>query len=177
MNRRCLSWLPLAAALAMGCASEGRIPDPLLEGQSETLRTVPLAGESLAAHQRELRRAHRDLLHFHVTLEGLRDRGDRNGTELFEEFLEGYMADHLAPLLANEWQSRQPGMMAVDANLRLLYADLLVGLGRPQEMQSVVDELQRRFLGQESMIVDYPVGHRTTLRKAVETVRTREWWS
>jgi hypothetical protein len=53
------------------------------------LRTVPLAGESLSAHTRELGRARRDLLHFHITLSGLRGRGDRNGTALFEEFLEG----------------------------------------------------------------------------------------
>jgi hypothetical protein len=164
-------------ALAFGCASEGAIPDPLLDRQAETLSTIPLAGESLSALARELARAHRDLLHFHVTLAGLRDRRDRNGTELFEEFLDGYLLDHLAPLLANEWQSRQPELMVVDANIRLLYADLLVGLGRPQQMQGVVDEIQKRFAEQESMLVDYPVGRRTTLRKALETLHEREWWS
>lgn len=166
-----------ALLLILGCVAEGAIPDPLLERQSETLRTVPLAGASLSAHGRELVRAHRDLLHFHVTLTGLRERRDRNGTELFEEFLDGYMLEHLAPLLENEWQSRQPELMAVDANVRLLWADLLVGLGRPQQMQQVVDEIERRFSEQESMLVDYPVGRRTTLRKALETLQEREWWS
>lgn len=173
--RRLLVAAPLG--LALGCASEGGIPDPLLERQAESLNTVPLAGESLSALARELSRAHRDLTHFHVTLAGLKDRRERNGTELFEEFLDGYLLEHLAPLLANEWQSRQPELMVVDVNIRLLYADLLVGIGRPQQMQRVVDEIQRRFPEQESMLVDYPVGRRTTLRKALETLHEREWWS
>ena len=172
-----LLFLAAPLVLALGCVAEGAIPDPLLARQSESLRTVPLAGESLSAHARELNRAHRDMLHFRVTLAGLRERRDRNGAELFEEFLDGYMLDHLAPLLENEWQSRQPGLMVVDVNLRLLYADLLVGLGRPQQMQRVVDEIRRRFAEQESMLVDYPVGRRTTLRKALETLREREWWA
>ena len=67
--------------------------------------------------------------------------------------------------------------MAVDVNIRLLYADLLVGLGRPQQMQRLVDEIHRRFPEQESVLVDYPVGRRTTLRKALETLREREWWA
>jgi len=163
------------AGLFAGCASS---PDPLraFEGE-ETIeeQATPLGGAALAQRRREMERAYGDLVHHRATLLNLRQRNDRNGSMLFGSFLEAYLARHLAPLLRSEWQSRHPELMALDASLRLLEAEVRVELRDTGRVQQGLDELARRYAGRESLLVDYPVGEQTPLGTAIEGLRKRKW--
>jgi hypothetical protein len=174
MLRRLRAFALVAAALA-GCASA---PDPLrvFEGD-ETVeeQSTPLGGAALAQRRREMERAYRDMVQQRATLLQLRQREDRNGSMLFGSFLQAYLARHLAPLLRSEWQSRHPELMAVDASLRLIEAEMLVELRDTGRMQRELDELARRYAGRESLLVDYPVGEQTPLGDAIEALRRRKW--
>jgi hypothetical protein len=94
---------------------------------------------------------------------------------LFGSFLQAYLARHLAPLLRSEWQSRHPELMALDASLRLIEAEMLVELRDTGSVQRELDELARRYAGRESLLVDYPVGEQMPLGDAIEALRRRKW--
>lgn len=162
-------------ALCAACASSPEIPDSLGVEASAAEETTPLGGEALSLRKRELSRAFRDLGHFSTTFETLRQRGDRSGLILFGQFVDTYMGEHLDPMLRNEWQSRHPELMALDASLRLAKADVLIQMRSPSRVQSVLQEIERRFPGREAMLVEYPVGGQTTLEQALRIVRQRKW--
>jgi hypothetical protein len=115
------------------------------------------------------------MAHFRTTLETLRVHADRSGQILFSQFLDAYMGIHLAPLLAGEWQSRHPELMALDAGLRLAQAEVLIQMRAPRRVQEVLDELTRRFPGRDAMLVEFPVGSQTTLESALRELRERKW--
>ena len=167
--------LALCAALFAGCAGS---PDPLraFDGE-ETIeeQATPLGGAALQQRRREMERAYGDMVNHRATLLNLRARNDRNGSMLFGSFLEAYLARHLAPLLRSEWQSRHPELMALDASLRLLEAEVRVELRDTGRVQEQLDELARRFAGRETLLVDYPVGKQTPLGTAIEGLRKRKW--
>lgn len=165
----------LAAPLLAACASTPEIPDVLIPNETAAEENTPLGGEALGLRKRELERARRDMRHFHATLESLHERGERSGIILFNQYLDRYMGIHLAPLLRGEWQSRHPELMAVDANLRLTQADVLIQMRAPRRVQEVIDELERRFAGRGSMLVEYPPGGQTTLEDALQILRERKW--
>jgi hypothetical protein len=158
-----------------GCASSPGIPDHFGLVASAAEESTPLGGEALALRRRELRRAQRDMAHFRTTLETLRVHADRSGQILFSQFLDAYMGVHLTPLLAGEWQSRHPELMALDAGLRLAQAEVLTHMRAPRRVQEVLDELARRFPGRDAMLVEYPVGSQTTLAEALRQMRERKW--
>ena len=164
--------LGLALALAAGCATP--VDDPLL-GPDAAVETTPVGGESLALSKRELERAWQDVLIFHTTLETLHHRIDRNGLYLFSSFLDDYLGQHLEPLLEREWQSQHPELVGLDANVRVMEAELLMLMRRPQQMQRVLDEIERRFEGRLDLLVDYPVGQQHTLAEALEILNRRKW--
>ena len=110
----------LCAAL-LGCAGHTEFQDVLLLEPTAAEQSTPLGGAALGQRKQDMQRAHRDMLHFHTTLESLQERKDRNGLVLFSQFLDAYMGLHLDPLLTSEWQSRHPELMALDANLRLVW--------------------------------------------------------
>ena len=174
MLRRVPALVALAALFA-GCASS---PDPLraFEGE-ETIeeQATPLGGAALTQRRREMERAYGDLVHYRATLLNLRQRNDRNGSMLLGSFVEAYLGRHLAPLLRSEWQSRHPELMALDASLRLLEAEVRVELRDTGRVQQGLDELARRYRGRESLLVDYPVGEQTPLGAAIEALRKRKW--
>lgn len=167
--------LAAAASLLAACGSDLG-PRQLPREDSVAEQSTPLGGEALAQRSREMRRAQRDMAHFHRTLESLAHRRDRSGSLLFAGFLDAYMGLYLDPLLESEWQSRHPELMAVDATLRLLKADLLIRLREPGRAQDVIDELRARFQGRESMLVEYPVGAQGTLLEGIERLAERKWW-
>ena len=96
-----------AFAFVVACASSPELPPGFLDEKTKVEENTPLGGESLAQRKHEMKRAYSDLLHFHVTLESLHQRKDRNGLILFSDFTETYMGKHLQPLLRSEWQSQQ----------------------------------------------------------------------
>jgi len=165
----------VCAALTTACASNELPPLVPLYEESAAEESTPLGGEQLANRKHEMQSAYRDMIHFHTTLESLNQRRDQNGFILFRGFLDEYMGVHLDPLLRSEWQSRHPELMALDVNLRLLKADVLIQMHTPRRIQQVIDEVRVRFEGRGDMLVDYPVGSQGTLEEALEILGKRKW--
>jgi hypothetical protein len=165
----------LAAATWIGCAS----PEPplvyLATDEAAAEETAPLGGDALAERKHSMQRAYRDLIHFHTTQESLRHRRDRNGSILFDQFLNTYMGTHLDPLLQHAWQSRHPELMALDAGLRLVQAEVLVRMRDTRRVQHIIEEIQERYAGRENMIVAYPIGGQGSIAQGLETLRNRKW--
>jgi len=176
MPRRIPPRLALAiAVLACGCVSYDAVPDSLLSTEPVAEASAPLGGEALAQRKQQMERAQRDMVHFHTTLDGLNRRNDRNGQVLFKGFLDAYMGMYLEPLLLGEWQSRHPELSALDANLRFAKAELLIQLRATSRAQGVIDDIESRYAARGDMLVDYPFGRQSTLRKALELLRSRKW--
>ncbi len=136
---------------------------------------TPLGGEALARRRMDLDRAWRDLLHFEETMESLVDRKDSRSVALLDAFLDQYMGTHLAGLLRPSWQSSHPEVMALDANLRFMQAELLAQMRYTRRVQDAIDDIQTRFAGRESMLVEYPVGEQRPLGEALDLLRDRKW--
>lgn len=176
--RGCLRTVLLAPALGLlvACASPNeKMADHFLEMGSTIEPTAPLGGENLAVRKQEVRRAYADLVHFQETLETLRRRRDGNGMALFRSFAEDYMDAHLQPILDADWQSDHPELLGLDANIRLVQAEVYMLLGKPGQMQDVVDDLEKRFKGRETMLVNYPLGEQSTLQEALDQLSDRKW--
>jgi hypothetical protein len=173
-RRRILSAL-MIASVSVSCASAPELPPGLLYEKEVVEENTPLGGEALSQRKLEMKRAYKDLVHFHVTFESLHQRNDRNGLILFSEFTGTYMGAHLQPLLRNEWQSRHPEVMGLDVNLRFIQAEVLMQMNDPAAVQQVIDEIERRFKGRENMLVDYPIGDQNPLGRAIEVLRDRKW--
>jgi hypothetical protein len=165
----------LAAALVLAACRTPSAPDALLGPEEVATESRPLGGQSLAQRKQELDRAWRDLVHFQVTLESLRHRKDRNGFVLFSGFVDAYLGTHLDPLIEPEWPSEHPELQGLDANVRLVQAELLMYLRSPQRMQRALDELESRYAGRGEMLVDYPVGEQSRLADAIENLKNRKW--
>lgn len=168
--------LGLAAALMLfACAT----PDPvILDLELETTaaeETAPLGGDALAERKREMQRALRDLVHFDVTMVGLHERRDRNGQILFDQFIATYIGTRLEPMLRPEWQSRHPELMALDASLLFVQADILVRMHDTRRVQHLIEQIETRFHGRENMVVQYPIGAQGTIAEGLQILRTRKW--
>lgn len=165
------------AVLAQGCISDERIADDWVAKTSAREASAPMGGEGLAQRKLELDRSYRNLGHFLVTLDGLHRRNDRNGLVLFTEFADFYVSKHVIPLLAPEWQSRQPEVALLDVNARFAVAALWAKIGATSSAGRMLDEIDRRYKGRGEMLVGYPIGGQSTLREAVAHLRERSGWS
>jgi len=174
--KRTTRWMPTLTVVAalLGCTGATGIPeDAWIQTAAE--ESAPLGGEALAMMKREMERAHRDMGHFRTTLASLRERKDRSGSIQLSKFVDAYMGLHLGPLLRSEWQSRHPELMALDANLRLATAEVLIQLRDPRRAEQVLDEITTRFAGRGSLLVEYPVGNRSTLEEALQLLNESKW--
>jgi hypothetical protein len=174
-NRPIILSALMAASVVVACASIPELPPGLLEEKAAVEENTPLGGEALSQRKLEMKRAYKDLVHFHVTFESLHQRKDRNGLILFAEFTGTYMGTHLQPLLRNDWQSEHPEVMGLDANLRFIQAEVLMQMNDPSAVQTAIDEIERRFAGRENMLVDYPIGDQSPLGQALQVLRDRKW--
>ena len=166
---------PLFLALSLaGCASNDG-PEGTDAEQQEALEETSLNGEALAQRRTDLMRAWRDLVHLDQTMQTLTDRGDSPSIVLLDNFIAEYMSKHLDPLLRPEWQSSHPEVMALDANLRFMKAQLLSNMRYPRKVQESIDDIEDRFEGRESMLVEYPVGEQRALGEALEILRDQKW--
>jgi hypothetical protein len=163
----------LLACLAVACASGPRPMDGF--AAKDLSEEAPLGGEALAQRATDLSRALGDLRALGGTMASLIDRRDARGLAVFDEFVAEYMGTHLDPLLSPRWQSDHPEVMAVDANLRFLKADLLIQMRYPRRVQDVIDEIQVRYQGRENMLVEYPEGEQQPLGEALAQLRNRKW--
>lgn len=176
-ERSKLVWLApwLVAAQLLGCAVGGG--DLALDAaiQSEAEEEAPLGGEALARRRLDLARAWRDLVHFDETMHSLVDRRDSRSVAVLDGYLAQYMEQHLDPLLRPRWQSSHPEVMALDANLRFMKAQLLADMRYPRRVQREIDEIRLRFEGRESMLVEYPIGEQRPLGQALEMLIEQKW--
>ncbi len=175
-NRKRLIWLApfLLSGQLFGCAAG---TDAVYEeaAMAAAEEEAPLGGEALARRRLDLARAWRDLLHFDETMQSLVDRKDSRSVALLDGYLSQYMGQHLDPLLRPRWQSSHPEVMALDANLRFMKAELLAEMRYTRRVQEAIDDIQARFAGRESMLVEYPVGEQRSLGEALELLRDRKW--
>jgi len=176
-NRKIFIWLAplLLSGQLFGCASSGF--DPAYE-EAELMAAeeeAPLGGEALSRRRMDLDRAWRDLRHFNETMQDLSDRKDSRGIALLDGFIAQYIGQHLDPLLRPRWQSAHPEVMALDANLRFMKAQILSEMRYPRRVQQAIDDIQFRFEGRESMLIEYPFGEQRSLGEALELLRERKW--
>jgi hypothetical protein len=169
-------WLApfLLSAQLFGCATgmDANYEDVAMTAAEEE---APLGGEALARRRLDLARAWRDLLHFDETMRSLVDRRDSRSVAILDGYLAQYMGQHLDPLLQPRWQSTHPEVMALDANLRFMKAQILADMRYPRRVQKAIDDIQIRFEGRENMLVEYPVGEQRSLGDALELLRDHKW--
>lgn len=161
----------LASAL-FGCATYEPVP---LEDVDTTRVSKPLGGETLAEKHREMQRTRDDLVRHLKTLDSMLLRGDDDGLVLFKSFFYGYMDDHVEPLLAKDWTSHHPALGGLDAGIRFVSIEVLAKLDSPHRAEALIDDVKLRFRGHDDLMVDYPVGKRSTLGKALELVEEEYW--
>ncbi len=170
----------LLAALASicwfgACGTARHIPENFAIEASAAEETAPLGGAASLDRTAQMERAHRDMTHFHTTLETLYHRKDRKGHKRLSQFIDKYMGRHLDPMLRGQWQSRHPELMGLDANLRFIKADVLIRMREAGRAQRVISELEARFEGREDMLVEYPVGKQNPLSGALGLLRDSKW--
>jgi hypothetical protein len=163
----------VACATLLACAGGSRpdfgAPQPL------AIEEAPLGGEALAQRRQDLIRAHGDLVALQTTMASLIDRRDTDGLVNLDDFVAAYFGRHLDALLVPEWPSGHPEVMEVDANLRFAKAELLVMMRYPRRVQAVIDDIERRYEGRGSMLVEYPTGEQNTIAEALVILRDRKW--
>jgi hypothetical protein len=54
-------------------------------------------------------------------------------------------------------------------------AQLLANMRYPRKVQESIEDLEDRFEGRESMLVEYPVGEQRSLGEALEMLRDQKW--
>ena len=116
-----------------------------------------------------------DLVDFQATLQSLSDRQDGRSITLFDNFLATYIDQYLDPLLRAQWQSNHAELAAVDASLRFAKAELLIEMRYPRRVQDTIDDIQRRFKGRESLLIEYPIGKQGSLGDGLEILKDRKW--
>lgn len=171
-------WLGLVlAAFAGACASnDGARNGALdLEAAAPVDHNTPLGGVSLSQRRLELVRTQADLVHFMATLDSLQLRRDQSGQILFKGFVDEYLGTHVDPMLATEMHSEQPELAGLDASIRLLEAEMLAKLRSPHRAQQTIDALEQLYQGREDMLVDWPIGKKTPLKKALDLFDDRKW--
>lgn len=174
--RRPRFWLCLVfAAFAAACATH---EEPLgaldLEPPPPDVNT-PLGGVSLSQRRIELVRTQSDLVHFVATLDSLQLRRDESGQILFKGFVDEYLGTHVDPMLATDMHSEHPELAGLDASIRFLEAELLTKLRSPARAQKTIDSLEQLYSGREDMLVDWPIGKKTTLKKAMDLFDDHKW--
>jgi hypothetical protein len=174
-SRILLSALALLG-LASGCISaEAPVIDEFAPDRSAAEESVPLGGDALAERKSEMRRSLRDLMHFHRTLSSLSGRRDRDGFSNFAGFLDSYLGTHVDPLLAAQWQSRHPEVMALDANLRLMKAEIFIVLRDTRRVQDTIEVITALYAGRENMLVEFPNGEQGTLHEGLQKLQEDKW--
>ena len=171
MTKRNLLALALAGAVA-GCASYEPVP---LEDVEQVRIHKPLGGETLAEKHREMQRTRDDVGRHLRTLDSMIRRSDDEGIVLFKTFFYGYMDDHVEPLLAKDWTSHHPELAGLDASIRFVAIEVLTKLESPHRAEALIDDIKLRYRGRGDLMVDYPVGRRANVTKALELVEEQYW--
>jgi hypothetical protein len=164
--------LTLAAVLGGGCASYEPVP---LEDVELTRAQKPLGGATLAEKRREMERTQQDVVRHLRTLDSMLRRNDKDGVVLLKNFFYAYMDDHVEPLLARDWTSHHPELGGLDASIRFVAIEVLAKLNAPHRADALIDDVKLRFRNRGDLMVDYPVGRRSNVNKALELVEEEYW--
>jgi hypothetical protein len=152
-------------------------PGARSEAQRTTMAGLPLTGTVLLQHKQQMRRALESLFVFRLSLASLAVRRESRDQEVFADFVEAYMGMHLDRLVHGDWQSGHPELTALNANLRILKADLLIRMRERARAEAALDEIAERFRGNEGMLIEYPPGQQTSVRRALDLLRQKRWWT
>jgi hypothetical protein len=85
------------------------------------------------------------------------------------------MDDHVEPLLAKDWTSHHPELGGLDAGVRFVAIEVLAKLEAPHRAEALIDDVKLRFRGRGDLMVDYPVGRRSNVNKALALVEEQYW--
>jgi len=165
--------VPLLACLLSACSTApvlGR--DETYATPVETEMTGPLTGEALAQRKIEMRRAARDLVQFGATVETMRLRRDRDRDD-FEDFVAHFLRERVDPLFAGTETNEDPELAVLDAELRLVKAELLIETTDYWNAGDVIDQVEDRYGDRQSMLVRFPVGRQSTIAESIEYLRGR----
>ena len=74
-------------------------------------------------------------------------------------------------LLSEEEEGWHSELALLDANLLFAQAAVLVELREKRRVGKLIREIARRFVGMETMLVEYPIGEQSTLTHALTDLR------
>ncbi len=164
----------LHGLLALGVASCLAIPEKLAPIELTGVEpSAPLTGEALEQRKREMQRAARDLAHFGSTLASLRVH-PQGPNSRFREFVLMFLDAHVTPLLMGAAANDEPSLTTLEAGLRFVAAEVLIEMGERRRAVRAIDEIERRFEGRASMLVEYPLGEQSTMLDALRALGERE---
>ncbi|HKC52173.1 MAG TPA: hypothetical protein VKF60_15370 [Myxococcota bacterium] len=158
-------------AFVPGCGSKTYLAKDFGHAEKSAEEASPTGGPSLDQRRENMTRMYKDLVHFRTSLRDSQERGDRTTSNALGLFIESYMDMHLDPLLDGEWQSRHPELWALDADLRLAKADVLMRMNETSRAAKTLDEIASRYKGRDDMLVHYPMGSESPLGKAIKLLR------
>lgn len=165
-----------AAMLALAaCASTPATHDEFALDATSAEESAPLGGEALVQKKTEMQRALRDLMHFQRTLASLSLRRDSAGFTNFAGFVDAYIGTHVDPMLRGQWQSRHPELMALDANVRLMEAEVFIVMRDTSRVQETIEDILSRYTGRENMLVKFPSGEQGTLLEGLQKLQQGKW--
>ncbi len=160
----------LALGLASCLANPVRLAPIEVTGVEST---APLTGEALEQRKREMQRASRDLAHFGATLASLRLH-PQGPNSRFREFVLLFLDGHVQPLLLGAAANDEPSLTSLEAGLRFVAADVLIEMRERRRALWAINEIQHRFEGRASMLVEYPLGEQSTMLDALRALGERE---
>jgi len=174
-----IALLPLCSLL--GCQSLGIDGDRLARffGGGSDPRTLPeiieprvfLGGEALAQKKERIRRVHADLVHLFEGYQRVERQLKTDDQEKLESFIRPYIESQATPLIATGDQPWNPDLRLLEANLLFATGALYGAMGDADELAGVATTIEGRFVGYETLLVEYPIGETQTIENAVAGLR------
>jgi hypothetical protein len=128
-------------------------------------------GQALAQRKARMRRAHRDLLHLEQTLVSLRRHRYTEDVRLLRRFVRPYLLEQVDPLLSSKTEGWHPELVKLDANLLFAKGAVLAQLGDARDLDRVIKNIESRFDGLDSLLVENRLDSQSTLGASLEALR------
>lgn len=163
---------------ATGCASTsfdlaqlfGRTPAP--EGLPAIVEPrVHLGGEALAQKKERMRRVHDDLVHLYRGYEIVERQQKRQAQEQLQGFIQPFIEQHVSKLISEKGEPWNTDLRVLEANLLFAEGALFVVIDEQAALQQVIDTVDDRFGGHESLLIEFPIGETQTLANAIRDLR------
>ena len=78
-------------------------------------------------------------------------------------------------MLSGQWQGRHPEVMALDANMRLMKAEIFIVLRDTRRVQQTIEDITERYEGRENLLVEFPDGEQGTLLEGLQKLQQDKW--